>query len=124
MNHTGIDLDGWMAGPWRGAPRRRSVRSATPEPAASGALLGLRVAILGQPRDGPLAHMIAAAGGRVVTAIGAKTDLLAVAGNRPFDEGLERSALYRRAETLVALGQAIRIVGERDLRALIEDGSV
>jgi DNA polymerase-3 subunit epsilon len=120
--HTGIDLDGWISRPWRGAPRRRSGRSAAPEAAASGPLLGMRVAILGQRRDGPLAQMIAAAGGRVVTSVSARTDLLAVSGNRPFDEGLERSALYRRAETMVTLGQAIRIVGERQLSALITDG--
>jgi DNA polymerase-3 subunit epsilon len=120
--HTGIDLHGWMAAPWRGAPRRRGPRSPAPEAAGSGPLFGLRVAILGQPRDGPLAQMIAAAGGRVVTSVGARTDLLAVGGNRPFDQGLERSAIYRRAETMIALGQAIRIVGERELSALIVDG--
>lgn len=118
----GLDLAGWMAAPWRGAPRRPS-RSAAPAPAGAGPLFGQRVALLGQPRDGPLAQMIAAAGGRVVTSVGARTNLLAVAGNRPFDEGLERSAIYRRAETMVALGQAIRIVGERELSAMISDGA-
>lgn len=123
IDHTGLDLAGLMASPWRGATRRRA-RSAAPTPADSGALIGLRIAILGQPRDGPLAQMIASAGGRVVTSLGARTDLLAVAGNRPFDEGLERSAIYRRAETMIALGQAIRIAGERELSAMITDGTV
>lgn len=123
MAQTGLDLEGLMARPWRAGPTRRA-RGAAPPPAEAGPLLGLRVALLGQPRDGPLAQMIAAAGGRVTTAVNARTSLLAVAGDRPFAEGLERSGAYRRAEALVTLGSAIRIVGERELSALIADGEL
>jgi DNA polymerase-3 subunit epsilon len=121
MDHTGIDLDGWLSAPWRGASRRR--RSGAPEPADTGALSGLRVAILGQPRDGPLARAIAAAGGRVVSSAGPKTNLLVVAEARPFTWGIERSATYRRAESLISMGQPIRIVSEGEALAMIADGT-
>ena len=109
-----------MAGPWRGTTRKS--RSSAPPPADSGPLVGLRVALLGQPRDGPLALAIAAAGGRVVSSVGVKTSLLVVAENRPFSDGIERSRAYRRAESLIYMGQALRIIGEGDLAAMIAEG--
>ncbi len=121
MEHTGIDLDGWMAGPWRGAPRRP--RGRAPEPAAAGPLAGHRVTILGQPRDGPLAEIIARAGGRVSGSVGAKTSLLVVAGARPFGWELERSRTYRRAESAIAMGQALRIVSADDVMTMIAEGA-
>lgn len=122
MEHTGIDLDGWMAGPWRGQPRRS--RGAAPAAADSGPLSGLRVAILGQPRDGPLSREIAAAGGRVVSSVGAKTNLLVVAEARPFSWGIERSATYRRAESLISMGQPLRIISGADTQAMIAQAEV
>jgi DNA polymerase-3 subunit epsilon len=119
MDHTGIDLDGWMAGPWRAPSGRR--RSSTPDPAAAGALVGLRVAIMGQPRDGPLARSIAAAGGRVAASVGLKTNLLVVADARPFSSGIERSATYRRAESLISMGQPLRIISADEARAMIAE---
>lgn len=121
MEYTGIDLDGWMAGPWRGTSPRR-LRAAAPAPADSGPLMRLRVAILGQPRNGPLAQAVAAAGGRVVSSVGAKTSLLVVAEARPFSSGIERSAQYRRAESLIGLGQALRIVSADQVRDMIAEG--
>jgi DNA polymerase-3 subunit epsilon len=119
MDHTGIDLDGWMAGPWRAAPRRP--RGQAPHPAAAGPLAGQRVTILGQARDGPLAQAIAAAGGRVTGSVGAKTSLLVVAAARPFGWELERSRTYRRAESAIAMGQGLRIVSADDVMAMIAE---
>jgi DNA polymerase-3 subunit epsilon len=120
MDHTGIDLDGWMAGPWRNTPRRP--RGKAPAPAAAGPLAGQRVTVLGQPRDGPLAQAIAAAGGRVSGSVGAKTNLLVVAASRPFGWELERSRTYRRAESAIAMGQPLRIVSADDVLSIIAEG--
>jgi DNA polymerase-3 subunit epsilon len=121
MEHTGLDLDAWLAGPWRGTTRGPE-RSA-PEPAATGALAGLRVGILGEPRDGPLARTLAAAGARIVGSMGAKTELLVVPGVRPFAEGIERSSAYRRAEALIAMGQPLRIISAAEARDLIAEAA-
>jgi DNA polymerase-3 subunit epsilon len=60
MEHTGIDLEGWMAGPWR-RPTRHGRPPEMLAMAAEGPLAGARVAIMGQPRDGDLAMRVAAA---------------------------------------------------------------
>ncbi len=74
IDHTGIPLAGWLATPvgQRAAP--------APLPAADGPLKGHRVAILGQPRNGPLAHRLAGGGTRVVAGVGSTTTILAVIG--------------------------------------------
>lgn len=119
MERTGLDLEAWMAGPWR-ETRRRSPRSA-PEPAAAGPLAGWRVAVLGEPRDGALARTLAAAGARVVGRVGATTALLVVAGSRPFAEEIERSSAYRRAEDLVARGLPLRIISASEAGDVIAE---
>jgi hypothetical protein len=83
IEHTGIDLAGWMA-----TPRQ----SAAPTPAASGPLKGERVAILGEARDGRLAHLIAQAGGQVVSSVGLKTTMLIVASFPDFGADLAGGA--------------------------------
>lgn len=108
IEHTGMPLATWVA------PTMR--RRAGPAPAAApvGPLRGERVAILGQPRNGPLAQRIAAGGGRVVAAVGSTTTILAVIGDEPF--GYVRfDAQYRKAEELQRAGGSIRIMSERQL---------
>lgn len=110
IEHTGIDLQGWLQRP---EPRRAKV----PAPATSGPLLGERVAILGEPRDGPLAHHVAAAGGRVVAAVGATTTMLVIAKRHPYGRFVEASEPHRQAQALRAAGKPITVLTEDVLRA-------
>jgi len=111
IDHTGIDLKGWLA-----APARRSAATA-PKPAPAGPLKGQRVAILGAPRDGALARWLAAAGARVAASVGATTTMLVISNDQPFGRYFTASPAYRRAEALRRDGSAMEIIAEDDLRA-------
>jgi len=100
---TGIPLEGWLT-----SPRRASAPPA-PRPAAEGALVGQRIAILGEPRHGVLAHRIAAQGGRVVAAVGKTTTVLAVCAEEPFGY-IRYDAQFRRARDLQDQGSGLEIV--------------
>lgn len=65
MDRTGLSLADWAAPAAAPGP--------APRAASSGALTGERVVVVGEPRDGPLAHAIAAAGGVIRTAFGRTT---------------------------------------------------
>lgn len=107
IDHTGIALDEWLAPPRKPGP--------APKPAPDGPLKGERIAILGEPRDGPLAARIAALGGRIVSAVGNTTTMLVIAGRAPFGYSIRNSGAYRRAEQYRRLGGTIRIVSEHEL---------
>ena len=109
IEHTGIGLAGWLS---PAAGRRASA----PRPAATGPLRGERVAILGAARDGALANWLAAAGARVMAAVGSTTTLLVVSDDQPFGRFVAAHADHRRAEELRRGGAAIGIVTEADLR--------
>lgn len=104
IEHTGMSLAEWLA------PSIRHRAGPAPRPAADGPLRGQRVAILGEPRDGRLAHRIAALGGRVVSSVGSTTTILAIVGERPFGYGVRTDADFRRAEGMREAGGLIRIV--------------
>jgi DNA polymerase-3 subunit epsilon len=106
IDHTGIALDEWLAPPRKPGP--------APRPASAGPLSGERIAILGEPRDGPLAHRIAALGGRIVSAVGNTTTALVIAGRAPFAYSVRNSGAFRRAEQYRRLGGTIRIVSVHD----------
>jgi len=108
IDHTGIPLAGWLAPPagQRAAP--------APLPAADGPFKGHRVAILGQPRDGPLARRLARGGARIVAGVGSTTTILAVIGEEPFGY-LRYDARFRKALELQRTGGAIRIMSEHEL---------
>ena len=108
IEHTGRSLAEWLV------PPTRQRACPAPPPAASGPLAGERVAVLGQPRNGPLAHRIAASGGRVVSAVGSTTTILAVIGDEPFGY-VRYDAQFRKAEQLQQSGGVIRIMSERQL---------
>lgn len=112
MEHTGLDLDAWMAGPWRGAPRRK----ARPTPSLNGPLLGEKVALITSPHDTTLPADIAAAGGKVMAGVGRTTTMLVIAGARPFSFGVRRTALYEKAQALIADGATIVILSAEELR--------
>ncbi len=114
IEHTGIDLAGWLA------PSRPTGRA--PKAAANGPLKGERMAILGAPRDGPLAHRLAAAGARVVASVGTTTTTLVIGNEQPFGRYVTAHAEYRRAEALRREGRAIVILPEDDINARLALG--
>jgi DNA polymerase-3 subunit epsilon len=117
IEHTGIPLAGWLA------PPGRRIAPPVPKPAPDGPLKGHRVAILGQPRNGPLAHRIAANGARVVTAVGTTTTILAVIGDEPFGY-VRYDAQFKRAEELRRAGGAVRIMSEGELIGMLATDAI
>lgn len=114
IEHTGIDLAAWLA------PSRQTGRA--PKAAATGPLKGERVAILGAPRDGPLAHRLAAAGARVVASVGTTTTTLVIGNEQPFGRYVTAHAEYRRAEALRRDGRTIVILPEDEITARLALG--
>ncbi|PNU05625.1 exonuclease domain-containing protein [Novosphingobium guangzhouense] len=116
IEHTGIDLKGWMAPPARAKPR-------PPIAAADGTLSGERVAILGEAVDGGLASLVAAAGGRVLRSVGMTTTLLVVANAQPYGRWVEASPMHRKARELADAGKPVTIVSEDAIRARVADAA-
>ena len=102
IERTGLSLANWMAPPHQPGP--------APRPAPDGRLVGERVAILGEPRDGALAHAIAAQGGTIHSSVGLTTTMLVVAARQPFGRSVLGSTAYRRAARAIADGRELRIV--------------
>lgn len=109
IEHTGIDLRGWLASPERKRPK-------APVPAAQGPLLGQRVALLGEPVDGPLARYVASAGGQVMAQVGPRSTMLLIARRQPYGRWVNTSQPYRKAQGLIDQGRAIAIITEEALR--------
>jgi DNA polymerase-3 subunit epsilon len=107
IDHTGLSLADWMAPPRQPGP--------APRAAAEGPLHGQRIAILGQPRDGPLAHRIAALGGQVQSSVGLTTTMLVVAAPAPFPPSMRASTIFRRAQKAIEAGRPITIVAAAEL---------
>ena len=110
IEHTGLSLADWMA---PAPPAGRAPRAA-----AAGPLLGERVVIVGEPRDGPLAQAVAAAGGVVRSAVGSTTTLVVIGGDPRFAAWRRTDPQVRKAEQAVAAGQRIAIVDARALDRL------
>ena len=115
IEHTGIPLQGWLA------PSGRAKAPPAPKASAFGPLKGERVAILGEARDGRLARAIAAAGGRVMSAVGSTTTILLGVGAEPFDYDIRYHADFRKALEMQHAGARIRIVSEAALRRELRD---
>ena len=115
IEHTGIDLAGWLARPVK-------IRARAPAAAPTGPLKGHKVAILGEARDGPLAQVVAAAGGYVAAAVGTTTSLLVIATKQPYGRWVEASEPHRKATQLRKAGSPIEIVTETALRAQLACG--
>jgi DNA polymerase III subunit epsilon len=109
---TGRSLQDWAA-----PPARRRMPPA-PLPSSTGPLTGHRLAILGQPRHGPIAHRIAAAGGRVVSAVGKTTSILVVTEEEPFGY-VRYEAAFRAAQALQRAGGSIKIMSGRALEEML-----
>ena len=108
IEHTGIDLAGWLA-PYR------TRGGAAPKAAPAGPLKGERVAILGAPRDGALAQSLAAAGARIVASVGVTTTKLVIGNDQPFGRYVTAHADHKRADALRRDGYAIEIVSEDEM---------
>ena len=108
--HTGLSLADWLAPPRVAGP--------APRAAVDGPLKDDRVVILGEPRDGRLAHLAAGLGARVMTGVGSSTTLLVVAGREPFGRATRSSVAYSRAQALRAEGAPIRIIASDALKAI------
>lgn len=110
IEHTGIGLAGWML-------PTKAAAVVAPKPSSTGPLRGQRVAILGARSDGPLSHLLAGAGARIVRSVGKTTTTLVISRDQPYGRFYAASADYRRAEELRNSGSAIEIVAEDDLLA-------
>jgi DNA polymerase-3 subunit epsilon len=110
IDHTGLSLADWLAPPRVAGP--------APRAAADGPLRGERVAILGEPRDGKLAHLAASLGARVMTGVGSSTTMLVVAGREPFGRATRASAAFLKAEELRREGTPLRILPSDALRTI------
>lgn len=109
IEETGIPLEGWL-GPARGK------QPPAPKAAPAGPLVGQRIAILGEPRNGALAHRIAALGGRVMAAVGKTAAMLVVIADEPFGY-VRYDAQFRLARDLQQRGSGIEIVSAAALGA-------
>lgn len=110
--HAGLALTDWLAPPRPPGP--------APKPAQGGPLSGERIAILGEPRDGPVAHAMAGLGGTIHSSVGLTTTMLVVAAVEPFGRSVLQSTLYRRALNAatsrpfrIMSARALGLVGER-----------
>jgi DNA polymerase-3 subunit epsilon len=112
IEHTGIDLKGWLA-------PQRVPGGAAPKAAGAGPLKGDRIAIIGAARDGPLAQHLAKAGARIVAAVGTTTTKLVISNDQPFGRFVTAHADYRRAEDMRRAGSGIEIVAEDEIRARV-----
>jgi DNA polymerase-3 subunit epsilon len=114
IDHTGLQLSDWLA------PQPRKRASAPPPPPADGLLKGQRIAILGEPRNGSLAQLIAANGGRIMASVGATTTMLVVAADEPFGY-VRYDAAFKKAEACRLSGADIQIVSANALLRTLSD---
>jgi DNA polymerase-3 subunit epsilon len=111
IDHTGLSLDDWLAPPRKAAPAPRAART--------GPLTGERVVIAGEPRDGRLAHALAALGARIMTAVGTTTSMLVIASDGTSPQAATFDPNYVKAQELIRARGSIRIVSERALLAAV-----
>ncbi|MHA6723195.1 exonuclease domain-containing protein [Sphingomonas sp. RS2018] len=104
IDHTGLSLADWMAPPRKAGP--------APRAAPDGLLRGERVVIVGEPRDGPLAHAVAGRGGVVRSAVGSTTTMVVLANAGPL---VRNDPQLRKAQAARLGGQPIRIVAAEAL---------
>lgn len=120
MRHTGLGVQDWLTrvkGPID--PRAKASRPGNPD----GPLVGEVVVFTGalsMPRR-TASELAASAGCDVATTVGKRTTVVVVGDQDLRSRAVnERSAKLRKAEALISKGQAIRILGESDFRALVD----
>ena len=112
IEHTGIDLAGWLA-----QPRSRSGQS--PKAASDGPLKDERTAILGSSRNSALAASLTAAGARIVATVGTTTTKLVISNDQPFGRYVTAHVDYRKADQLRRGGRVLEIVSEDESRSRV-----
>lgn len=121
MRETGLELAALTAASRDTGVRHAAVRSVAPGQA--GPLAGHQVVITGDLSVGrsEAAARIVAAGGGVAGSPSRKTTLLVLGAQDPATfAGKPKSAKHMKAEALIAEGQALRIIHESELWALID----
>ena len=112
IEHTGIDLSGWMT-------KRAVPRAKAPRAAATGPLVGERIVILGEAVDGPLANRIAGGGARVLGKVGPTATMLVIANRQPYGKWCSASEPYRKALAMIDARRPMVIITEDELRQRI-----
>jgi DNA polymerase-3 subunit epsilon len=84
IDHTGLSLADWLAPPRKPQP--------PPRAAPTGPLTGERIVVVGEARDGAIAHALAAQGGTIMSAVGLTTTMVVVADHLPDARSARRAA--------------------------------
>jgi DNA polymerase III subunit epsilon len=125
MNHTGMDLDGWLARVGRPIDLDGATlgRKGNPEGALYGEVL-VFTGTLGMARR-EAADLAAEIGCTVASSVTKKISMLVV-GDQDITKlaGHSKSTKHRKAEQLICAGQPIRILRETDFRELVRLATV
>ena len=113
IDHTGLSLADWLA-----PPRKPQ---AAPRAAAEGPLKGERIVVVGEARDGRIAHALAAQGGAIMSAVGLTTTMVVVAEGAVDARAPRAVAELGKAEAARRAGRPIRIVSAQTPGLLPED---
>jgi DNA polymerase III subunit epsilon len=121
MNHTGMDLEAWIARvrqPIDPKLEQRVAREGNPDGELYGEVLVFTGALVIPRREA--ADLAASVGCEVDASVTKRTTVLVV-GDQDIQRlaGHEKSSKHRKAEQLIAMGQSIRILGETDFRELV-----
>jgi len=114
IDHTGLSLADWLAPPRKPQP--------PPRAAPTGPLKGERIVVVGEARDGAIAHVLAAQGGTIMSAVGLRTTMVVVADHLPDARSARASGEMDKAAAARRAGRSIRIVSART-PGLLDDNS-
>ncbi|MEA1086134.1 exonuclease domain-containing protein [Sphingomonas sp. CD22] len=114
IDHTGLSLADWLAPPRKPQP--------PPRAAPTGPLKGERIVVVGEARDGAIAHVLAAQGGTIMSTVGLTTTMVVVADHLPDARSTRASGEMDKAAAARRAGRSIRIVSART-PGLLDDNS-
>jgi len=125
ISDTGLDVEGWLTRAKQPVDPEgsRPSRQGNPDGDLFGEVMVFTGALSLPRREA--ADLAAAAGCAVVASVGRDVTILVV-GDQDVRKlaGPEKSSKHRRAEELIATGQPIRVLCERDFRSLVEPARV
>lgn len=125
---TGLDIDGWLERvkqPIGGRRSRERTSEPLPDANAEGPLFGEQIVFTGalSIQRTEAAKIVANAGCAVQANVTKKTTLLVVGvQDKRILAGYDKSTKHRKAERLIAKGQAIEILSEADFWAVFKEG--
>ena len=119
IEETGVTASEWLEQAGKRIKPSSIVVGGNPEGHLYGEVVVFTGALTTPRREA--VQLAADAGCEVVSSVGKSTSLLVI-GDQDIRRlaGQEKSSKHRRAEELIAKGQAIRILGESDFRRLVE----